>query len=382
MQKNNQSGGNRTKGLRLVLTAGFAVLGAMNFAAVTTRAADAGRGKVIGYYMDAADDYYKAAFQVFKTLATQAGWQVVDVVGQGTAPEQVAAVENFITQKVDAIVVIQNSPQITSECLKKAQAAGIPEFHESHKPPFEPGLAGFTCYDFVADGELAGQSAVKHGVKKLVMIEGKLGQGSAAGQTQGFLQGYKKAGKDIGNLLESVGVRGAGGKDLQIVFWGSGNWFADPAKKVMEDAITSLGPDGFDGAYVQNDEMMTGALQAMEEAGLDSSKYWLGSSNGKEKSWNWVATGKTTMDVNQCPTLEGDICFQQISAYFDKKPYKKGVYPYFTPFEKDTLDKSKLIPWILDDYMKKRAANAFKYDINDPAFRADPQFQESANGRS
>jgi hypothetical protein len=32
--------------------------------------------------------------------------------------------------------------------------------------------------------------------------------------------------------------------------------------------------------------------------------------------------------------------------------------------------------------MKKRAANAFKYDINDPAFRADPQAQESVNGRS
>ncbi len=39
---------------------------------------------------------------------------------------------------------------------------------------------------------------MKHGVKRLIMIEGKLGQGTAAGQTQGFLQGYKKAGKDIG----------------------------------------------------------------------------------------------------------------------------------------------------------------------------------------
>ena len=39
----------------------------------------------------------------------------------------------------------------------------------------------------------------------------------------------------------------------------------------MQDAITSLGPDGFGGAYVQNDEMMTGALEAMQEAGLDPS---------------------------------------------------------------------------------------------------------------
>jgi ABC-type sugar transport system substrate-binding protein len=375
MHKDDQSWCGLMKRARLTLTAGFAVLGAINFAGTAANAADAGKGKVVGYYMDAADDYYKAAFQVFKTLGNKAGWQVLDVVGQGTAPEQIAAVENFITQKVDAFVVVQNSPETTSECLKKALAAGIPEFHTSHRPPIEPGLAGYTTFDFVADGEAAGQSAMKHGVKRLVMIEGKLGQGSAAGQTQGFLQAYKKAGKDIGNLLDSVGVKGAGGKDLQVVFWGSGNWFADPAKKVMEDAITSLGPDGFDGAYVQNDEMMTGALQAMEEAGLDSSKYWLGASNGKEKSWDWVAQGKTTMDVNQCPTLEADILFQEVSAYFDKKPYKKGVFVKFIPFEKDTLDKSKMIPWILDDYMKKRKAHAFNYDINSPDFRADPEFQ-------
>ncbi|MFY9988028.1 MAG: sugar ABC transporter substrate-binding protein [Chthoniobacterales bacterium] len=366
----------QTKRLALMLT-GLTVLSAVILPAGKIAAAE-GKPKVIGYYMDASDDYYKAGFQVFKALATKAGWQVQDVVGQGTAPEQIAAVENFITQGVDAIVVVQNSPQTTSETLKRCHDAGIPEFHLTHNPPNEPGLAGFAGFDWVYDGELAGKSAMKHNVKKLIMIEGKLGQGTAAGQTQGFLQAYKKAGKDIGNALDSVGVRGAGGKDLQVVFWGSGNWFADPAKKVMQDAITSLGPDGFDGAYVQNDEMMTGALEAMQEAGLDSSKYWLGASNGKEKSWNWVEKGQTTMDVNQCPTLEADICFQQMTAYFDKKPYKRAVFVNFLPFEKDTLDKSKLIPWILNDYMTKRAANAFVYDINNAVFRENPAYAVAA----
>jgi galactofuranose transport system substrate-binding protein len=207
------------KRLQLLLT-GFAVLGAMSYTRTDAQAADSSKAKVIGYYMDASDDYYKAGFQVFKALANNVGWQVLDVVGQGTAPEQIDAVENFITQKVDAIVVVQNSPETTSETLKRAHAAGIPEFHLTHNPPNEPGLAGFAGFDWVYDGELAAQSALKHNVKNLIMIEGKLGQGTAAGQTQGFLQGYKKAGKDVGNLLDSVGVKGAGGKDLQVVFWG------------------------------------------------------------------------------------------------------------------------------------------------------------------
>ena len=361
------------KRLTLKLMA-VAALGSLAFAVAGQASAAEGKAKVIGYYMDASDDFYKAGFEVFKTLAQREGWTVLDVVGQGTAPEQISAVENFITQGVDALLVVQNSPETTSQTLKLAKAANIPEFHLTHNPPNEPGLGGFAGYDWVGIGELAGKSAMEHGVKRVIMIEGKLGQGTAAGQTQGFLQSYKDAGKDIGNLAQNVGVKGAGGKDLQVVFWGSGGWFADPAKKVMQDAITSLGPDGFDGAYVENDEMMAGALQAMQEAGLDPSKYWLGSSNGKEKSWAWVQKGITTMDVNETATLEADAASQQIKAYFAGKPYKKAVFVPVIPFNKSNINVDKLVPFFHDDYMKKRDAGAFVYDINDPSFRANPGY--------
>ena len=207
------------KRLTLKLMA-VAALGALAFAVGGPASAAEGKTKVIGYYMDNSDDFYKAGFEVFKTLAQREGWTVLDVVGQGTAPEQISAVENFITQGVDALLVVQNSPETTSQTLKLAKAANIPEFHLTHNPPNEPGLAGFAGYDWVSIGELAGKSAMEHGVKRVIMIEGKLGQGTAAGQTQGFLQSYKDAGKDIGNLAQNVGVKGAGGKDLQVVFWG------------------------------------------------------------------------------------------------------------------------------------------------------------------
>ena len=100
-----ERGDEKMKRLGLVMVC-LALIGTLGFAA--------GKRKVIGYYMDAADDYYKAGFQVFKALATREGWQVLDIVGQGTGPEQMAAVENFITQGVDAIVVIQHSPQVTT----------------------------------------------------------------------------------------------------------------------------------------------------------------------------------------------------------------------------------------------------------------------------
>ena len=71
-------------------------------------------GKTIGYYMDAADDYYKCAYEVFMDLVAAnpetADWTVQDIVGQGTSQEQLSAVEDYITAGVDAIIVVQNSP--------------------------------------------------------------------------------------------------------------------------------------------------------------------------------------------------------------------------------------------------------------------------------
>ncbi len=337
--------------------------------------APAAEAKVIGYYKDAADDFYKAGYEVFKTLAEAKGWQVIDVVGGGTAPEQIAAIENFITMQVDAIVCVQNSPQTTSECLAKCNDAGIPYFALTHNPPNDPGLAGFAGFDWVQIGRYAGESAMKNNVKKLIMIEGKLGQGTASGQSEGFIKSYADAGKDVGNALNEVGVKGTGGADLEVVFWGSGNWFAGPAKTVMQDAIAALGKDGFDGVYVHNDEMLTGVLEAMKEAGLNSGDYWIGSSNGKEKSWDWVANGEVTMDVNECPTLEADIAFQQVTACFEGKEYKKAIFVSILPYDKETLNKDQMVPWILEDYMAKRAANAFVYDMNDPAHRENPDYK-------
>jgi hypothetical protein len=45
----------------------------MSFPTGHAQAAAEGKPKVIGYYMDASDDYYKAGFQVFKAQLTRAG---------------------------------------------------------------------------------------------------------------------------------------------------------------------------------------------------------------------------------------------------------------------------------------------------------------------
>lgn len=307
--------------------------------------------KTVGYFKAAADDYYKAGWDVFNALAVEEGWEMLEIMGDGTDAKMLASIENFINQKVDAIVCVQTTSASGAESAKKAKEAGIPFFSLTHQPEviegFEP--TGASCYDWIKTGTYAGESAVEYGVKKVIMIEGVQGQGTAAGQTIGFTKAYEDAGQEV-----------------EIVFTGYGNWFAQGAMKAMEEALVSVGPDGFDGAYVHNDEMLDGALQAMENAGLDPSKYWLGSSNGKEKSWQWVKDGKVTMDVNQTPTLEADLVFQMIKAEFAGEEYKNFVYSSLNPYNIDHME--NLVPYDMDAYLQGRADGAFTYDLSDPIF--------------
>lgn len=337
----------------------------------------------IGFYADAADSYYQVMNESLQACAAQdpaCDWTVDYKVGQSTADEQLKAVEDFITAGYDAIIVIQNNVDTTSECIQKCVDAGIPYFgaaHDFSTAANAKDAAGSCCYDFIQAGVYAGDDAASREVKKVIMIEGVLGQGSAGAQTLGFLQAYEDAGKNLGGVsavdlaTKKSEAKQDGTQEIEVVFWASGNWAADPAQKAMTDAITSLGADGFDGVYVQNNPMTEGVIAAMTDAGLNPADYWIGSSNGREISWNWAKEGTITMDVNQAASLEGSTLYQQIKAYFNNAEYRKYIHPYLTPYNKDNINEveSSLIPFSdVDAFVKGMQDGTFVTDINDALF--------------
>lgn len=344
----------------------------------------AGDGLKIGFYADNADTYYQIIRDAFigaKDMdEATANWDVEYKSGQGTADEQLKAVEDFITADKDVIVVIQNNPNTTSECITKCVEAEIPYFGVVHgfaDVANASDAAGSSAYDFVQAGLYAGEDAMDRGVSKVVMIEGVLGQGTAGAQSIGFLQAYEDGGKSLGGTTaEELATKKSevsldGTQEIEIVQWASGGWMAEPAQKIMQDAITQLGPDGFDGVYVQNDPMAEGVFAAMEAAGLDPADYWIGASNGREISWGWAQEGKITMDVNQPASLEGTTIYQMIKAYAAGEEYRQFISPYLTPYNKDNIADviDTLVPVTdVDAFLEGYANDAFVTDINDPKF--------------
>ena len=340
--------------------------------------------KTIGFYADNVDSYYAAETDVLKALAEadpDVDWDIQVVTGTGSAAEQIAAVQNFVEAGKDAICVIQNNVETTSECIQMAVDAGIPYFGMTHSfatAANAKDATAFIGFNFIDEGVYAGEDAVAAGAKKIVNMEGVLGQGSAAAQSIGFIQAYIDAGKDVGyeTAEEWAAVKNsgmAGTDDLQL-YWVSGGWMKDSAKTQMASIITELGPDGFDGVYGQNDPMLEGVIEALEEAGLDPADYFLCGGNGREISWQWVKDGVTDNDVNQSALLEGEAIYQVLKAYFNGEEIRGGkpyFHPYLTKLNTENIDEiwDALCPFTdVNAYLEKRAAGSIVFDINDPLF--------------
>ncbi len=346
--------------------------------------AASGGPKKIGFYADGADSYYAMVADSLKACADadpEVDWTVDYKTGNNTAQEQLTAVEDFITAGYDAICVIQNNTQTTGECITKCVDAGIPYFGAGHnfvEAVNSGDAAGSIGYNFFDVGYESGKDMIKRGVKKVVNIQGVLGQGTAQAQSYGMLKAYEDAGLSLGGYTaeELMDLQSQakldGTQAVEVVVWTSGGWFNDPAEKAMTDAITSLGADGFDAVYAQNNPMMEGVLTAFEKAGLNPADYYLFSSNGREISWQWAKDGKIKLDVNHSAALEGDFLYQQIKAYFAGEPYRKYVHTNFTVYTDENINEieNSLVPFSdVNKYMEKRANGDFIRDINDPSFK-------------
>jgi ABC-type sugar transport system substrate-binding protein len=123
--------------------------------------------------------------------------------------------------------------------------------------------------------------------------------------------------------------------------------------------------------------MAQGVFDAMTNAGLDPADYWIGSSNGREESWQWAKDGIITMDVNQPSTLEGGVLYQQLKAYFAGEDYRKYIHRYLEAYNLDDINEKEpsLVPNTnTDNFLSNFAAGSFITDINDPKFVTQPGF--------
>ena len=164
---------------------------------------------------------------------------------------QANQIEQFIQQKVDALIVVPVQADSLQPQVEQANQAGIPVLAVNAALSDDSKLAATVLPDDVAAGKQQMQMMVDHlkGTGNIVILQTKLGASYEIDRTKGN--------QEI--LAANPGIK--------VLAMDTGNNTRDEAVNKMKNWITAFGPQ-IDGIVAQNDDMGLGALQATKEAGV------------------------------------------------------------------------------------------------------------------
>ncbi|RED49052.1 sugar ABC transporter substrate-binding protein [Aestuariispira insulae] len=212
---------------------------------------------VVGLVMKSlANEFFKDMLEGAKEHEAKRGDYVLKAVGmknESDIESQINAVENFITQGVDAIVIAPADSRAMVPPLKRAMEAGITviNFDVSLDPKAKEqnGVElAFVGPDNRGGAKLAGEAlAAKLGKgAKVVILEGNPGADNALQRKLGFEDAIKEGGLE---LLDSR----------------TAHWETEEANTVATNMLTAH-PD-IQGIMAANDSMAIGVVKALESAG-------------------------------------------------------------------------------------------------------------------
>lgn len=212
---------------------------------------------VVGLVMKSlANEFFKNMLEGAKAHEAKRGDYTLKAVGMQSETDietQINAVESFITEKVDAIVVAPADSRALVPPLKRAMEAGITvvnfDVALDEKAKQEAGVElAFVGPDNRAGAKMAGDALAKklgEGAK-VVIIEGNPGADNATQRKLGFEDAVKEGKLD---LIDSR----------------TAHWETEEANSVFANMLTA-NPD-IKGVMAANDSMAVGVVKAIEAAG-------------------------------------------------------------------------------------------------------------------
>jgi inositol transport system substrate-binding protein len=167
--------------------------------------------------------------------------------------KQLSQIQNFIAEKIDAIIVNPVDTDVTPRITKLVTAAKIPLIYVNRRPAdFEklPAGVAWVASDENVSGTLETQEVcrVMKGKGNIVVLMGELSNEAARART-----------KDIENVLATAECSG-----IKILDKREGKW----QRTAGNDITTNWLSNGikFDAIIANNDEMAIGAIQALKAA--------------------------------------------------------------------------------------------------------------------
>jgi ribose transport system substrate-binding protein len=249
--------------------------------------------------------------RTWKENAAKYGFELLIQNAETDVAAQTAQMEDFIQQKVDAIILCAVDPKGMIPAVEAAHKAGIPVV--TVDGPVDSDLVvTFIGTDNFEGGRLAGEFARKYITEKLggkanVAI---LDFPQSAVVCVARVNGFKKA-------LEGM-------PDVKIVAQQDGGAMRDKAMAVFENVL-SANPK-IDVVFGINDDTILGAMAAAEGAGRVKEMIFIGY-DGTPEAVQLMASGQSQLkaDVAQQPVEIAKKALEVLKGVFEGKQYDKNT---------------------------------------------------------
>jgi ribose transport system substrate-binding protein len=269
-------------------------------------------------------------FPVFQTVrdfikiqAETDGNNFIFVNGENDINKQQAAIDDFITQKVDIVIFNAANPPAQKGAIDKLKAAGIPVVIVDRA--FDDKDVVQILSDDVQEGTNAANLIIDKlgGKGNVVHITGQPGVSHANDNFKGF--------------KETLAAKGPG---LKIVVEQSGNYVRDKGFNVMQDALNANPKGAIQAVFAHNDTMALGAVAAIEAAGRSGEMIVVGGDADKD-ALEAIKQGKLYGTNDRNGHIMGAMSYQAAAAILNGKkanlPYAVLMQPLMVT--KDTIDK-------------------------------------------
>jgi ABC-type sugar transport system substrate-binding protein len=254
---------------------------------------------VVGFSQVGAESAWRTAET--KSIRGEADKRGVDLKfadAQGKQASQIQALTSFIAQKVDVIVLAPVVETGWDVVLQQAKDANIPVIlvDRGIKVTDESLYTTLIASDFVEEGRMAAEWLAKktNGKANIVELQGTTGSAPAIDRQKGFAEVLTKF------------------PDMKIIKSQSADFTRAKGKEVMEAFIKSDRAN-IQAVYAHNDDMALGAIQALEEAGMNPGKdVILISIDAVKSAFEAMVAGKLNATV-ECNPLMGPLVFDTIN---------------------------------------------------------------------
>ena len=210
----------------------------------------------VGFVQTGSESGWRTDFtNAMMSEAKDQGINLIFVDGQQKQENQIAGLRSLIAQGVDAIILAPIVETGWDDVLQEAKDAEIPVLIIDRNVTSDPSLfITRVASDFVYEGRLAAAwlaSATADRTEcNIVELQGTVGSSPAIDRGTGFT--------DVLALFPQ----------MKIIASQSGDFTRSGGKQVMESFLSSIDPATICAVWAHNDDMLIGAVQAMEEAGL------------------------------------------------------------------------------------------------------------------